>query len=277
MQAYVINLAPAEDRWEQVRARLDAVGMRYTRIDAVNGRALNLPLVDFDEAGHRRRTGRRPIKPEIGCYLSHLRAILEFLDTRDEYGLILEDDALLGPEAIEAIDDALAYRDQWDILRLSSVNRDRYWPAIKLSGGRHLGVSLTRSKGASAYVINRRAAKTWVRELLPMRLAWDIAFDLEFFQGLKAMGVTPLPVRQDARFETHIQKEINTHKLPRTRYFTVFPFRTVYETKRFLSRGLQLLRLRLWPPQALPVSDDLRPISRPESRPADEAPVRSAA
>ncbi len=241
LHTYVINLPTAKERWRITQQRLQAVHLPYTRIEAVNGRALALPIAEFDEVGHRRCAGRRPILPEIGCYLSHLVALQAFLASNHELGLILEDDAKFDDGLPQAIRDAVCYREWWDILRLSSVNRDRYLRLLPLTGGRHLGISLTRSKGTAAYVVNRKAAQVLVRRLVPMRLAYDLAVDLEFFHGLRAFAVTPFPVRQDRQFETQIQSEILSHKLPATRYFTVFPFRAYVETARFLRRiGLVL-------------------------------------
>ena len=42
-----------------------------------------------------------------------------------------------------------------------------------------------------------------------MRLAWDIAFDLEYLHGLTALAITPFPVVADERMPTQIQVGIN--------------------------------------------------------------------
>ena len=247
---YVINLPSARDRWEKMEARLQAAGLAHTRIVAVNGRDLQLPIPEFDEFRHRLMTGRRPIPAEIGCYLSHIKAIDAFLASCDTYthALICEDDAVFSAELPAIIDAALQFADSWDILRLSTVGHDRVMRAIPLGGGSVLGVNLTRCKGAAGYMLNRKAAATFRRRLIPMRLAWDIAFDLEYLQGLKALAVTPFPVLPDAHAATQIQIDINSYKLFPTRYCTVFPYRMGIEAARFLMRSGLYVRtvVRRW-------------------------------
>ena len=232
---FVINLASATARWDAVAGRLAAAGMTGTRIEAVNGRALRLPIPEFDETRHRLCTGRRPILPEIGCYLSHLAAMDAFLATADTHGLILEDDARFDATLPGVVASALEWADAWDILRLSTVGRDRVCRIVPLDGGRHLGVNLTRTKGSAAYMLNRRAAETLRRRLVPMCLAYDIAYDLEYLLGLQALAVSPYPVRQDGE-PSQIQSNVARAKLPATRYLSVFPFRAAVETARVVMR-----------------------------------------
>ena len=73
-----------------------------------------------------------------------------------------------------------------------------------------------------------------------MRLAYDIAFDLEYLLGLRALAVKPLPISQRTEFATQIQTSIR--KLPAWRYLTVFPFRTILEVSRVVCR----ISLYLW-------------------------------
>ena len=242
--SYVINLPSARDRWEKIEQRLHAAGLAYTRIVGVNGRELRLPIPEFDEFRHRLMTGRRPIPAEIGCYLSHVKAIDAFLasDATHTHALIFEDDAIFGEELPAIVDAALQHADAWDVLRLSTVGRDRVVRAIPLPGGSFLGINLTRCKGAAGYMVNRRAAMTFRRRLVPMRLAWDIAFDLEYFWGLKALAVTPFPVVPDERAPTQFQSDINSFKRPSTRYLTVFPFRAAIESARVGMRSLLYAR-----------------------------------
>lgn len=235
-QAYVINLAAAEDRWRTMQARLGEAGVPFVRIDAVRGRDLPQPYPDFDEVGHRHRTGRRPIPAEIGCYLSHLKAIDALLESGQTHGLILEDDAIFAPGFMATVAAALEKADAWDVLRLQTVNRDRVIPACAIDPHHSLGVNLTRSKGAAAYMLSRRAAEVFRRRLLPMQMAYDIAFDIEYLWGLRAVAITPYPVTADDTAPTQIQMNINSYKEGAARYLTVFPFRAAVETARVACR-----------------------------------------
>lgn len=252
LHVYIVNLQRATERWKNVSARVDPLGFAYTRIEAVDGRLIALPIPEFDQTGHRLLTGRRPIPPEIGCYLSHIRAVDAFLASEHTHALILEDDAEFRPDAAHAITSALGFADRWDICRLSSVNSDRVAPVRALANGYSIGVNLTRSKGAAGYIVNRRAAKSIRQWLMPMRMAWDIAFDLEYLVGLRAMAVTPYPIREDGLTGTQIQFSIGDYKYPKTRYFSVLPFRIVTELLRVLLRPLVALAALIRPRGSMP-------------------------
>jgi glycosyl transferase family 25 len=242
-QAYLINLSSAKDRLQKMQLRLHEASIPYERIDAIQGCKLPEPYPDFDELGHRRRTGRRPIPTEIGCYLSHLKAIDAFLATPHSHGLIIEDDAVFEDCFVSVMEAVLEYAELWDVLRLQTVNRNRVVPVVTLRHGYALGVNLTRSKGAAAYLINRRAAETFRRKLRPMQMAYDIAFDTEYFWGLRAVAITPQPVTADSAMPTQIQMNINAYKDGLQRYLTVFPFRAFVESVRVTCRLLLLSRL----------------------------------
>jgi glycosyl transferase, family 25 len=236
---FLINLDRATERYAFIERQLRNLGITFTRISAIDGNALTLPIPEVSEWSHKLLHGRYISPSEVGCYLSHIKAIDLFLATNLDYCLILEDDAVLDKDLKAIINAAIAYHDDWDILRLSTVNTGRHFIVRKIKN-RGLGVCFTREKGAAGYVLNRRAARRFRRWLLPMRLAYDIAFDLEYFLGLKALAVKPLPISQRTEFATQIQTSIR--KLPAWRYLTVFPFRTILEVSRVVCR----ISLYLW-------------------------------
>lgn len=242
-QAYVVNLASAHQRWASTTARLDGAAISYVRVDAILGSGLPVPFPHFDETRHRRMTGRRPIPAEIGCYLSHIKAIETFLRTEHSHGLFLEDDAVFSSDFAAVVDEALKHERRWDVLRLSTVNTDRVIPVLRLNERSWLGVNPLRSKGAAAYMLNRRAAETFLRRLVPMRLAYDLAFDLEYLWGLRAVAVTPYPVVADPAAPTQIQIDVPSYKYGASRYLTVFPYRAAIETSRLFCRLTLLGRL----------------------------------
>jgi glycosyl transferase family 25 len=239
--AFVINLKQAVDRWAFLEPQLHDAAIEFTRVEAVDGKLLTFPMREVSELSYKLLHGRYLSRPEVGCYLSHLKAIRLFLDTDLDYCLILEDDAALSPRLKAVVNSAIKYGDDWDILRLSTVNSGKRFSVVRTDDCR-LGVCFTREKGAGAYVLNRRAASVFLKRLLPMRLAYDIAFDLEYLMGLKALGADPLPVVQTTGFDTQIQTTIR--KLPAWRYLTVFPVRMLLEISRVVCRLSLYLRLR---------------------------------
>ncbi|MBW6506669.1 MAG: glycosyltransferase family 25 protein [Rhodobacteraceae bacterium] len=246
LAVYLINLDRAPDRRDRMTARLQAAGITFERVAAVDGRDLRFPIPEFSALSYKVLHGRRTVPAEVGCYLSHIACARRLLESQASHALILEDDAELPDDLIALIDAAIRAGDAWDLLRLSTVNGGPMLPFRRLTARRQLAVALFREKGAGAYVINRRAAAWFVRRLLPMRLAWDIAFDLEYLAGLRAAFVVPVPVSQHSEPVSQIQGDVAASKLPRWRYLTVLPYRLWLELTRLLLRGgrYALLRVR---------------------------------
>lgn len=241
LSVYLINLDRSPERRFRMEARILSKGLEFERVSAVDGRTLSMPPSSFDEVGYRRRHGRRPNPLEIGCYLSHVECARRMLESDADHALILEDDLIFDEDLVATLNAALDECRSWDILRLSSVNRGKKFKLKPLTALRNLSVSLTREKGSGAYVINRRAAQWIAEQLVPMRLPYDLAFDLEHLAGLRGLFIDPQPIRQSAERGSLIQNGLKRFKLPFPRYITVLPWRTFYETSRFLARARRLI------------------------------------
>lgn len=104
IKTYVINLETNKDRIDAVGRILETFGMTYTRVPAVDGRECEpTEFVDYDARRAQRYLGRNLVGAEIGCYRSHLSAVQQFLESDAQYGLILEDDALLLSNPVDII------------------------------------------------------------------------------------------------------------------------------------------------------------------------------
>jgi glycosyl transferase family 25 len=138
-------------------------------------------------------------------------------------------------------------------------------PYADLFGEYQLATCFTRLCGTGAYLVTRHAAQVLLDKLLPMWLPIDHALDREWNYGLRASAVLPLPISQvDHNFGSQIAGQVN-HKLPwYQRYWTVFPYRFMNESKRLFYRQLQLQHAR-------------RTARRIESSHSPATPYRSAA
>ena len=242
---YVINMDSATERMAHMDAELKRVAIPYIRQPGVVGMELPYPNENFSDWSYKYLHGRRWAPRELGCYLSHIQCLRNFLQTDAPYALILEDDVKLDDNIKGILERAIEHGSDWNMLRLSSVNHGRWWSVRKL-GSHSLAVCLTREKGAGGYLVDRKAAACMVKKLLPMRLAWDIAFDLEWLLGFKTLGIYPLPVRQNTDFETQIQQDLANIKLKnKLIYISVAPFRLFLEISRFVFRLILMIILAL--------------------------------
>lgn len=215
------------------------------RVSAVSGSSLKLPLPAFDEPSFHRWHGRKTNLREVGCYLSHVRAIRAFLDTPDDHGLICEDDLGLAPDFEKTLNHALHLSQHWNILRLTGLSHGRPLKVAALTAKHTLCISLGRIKGAGAYLIDRRAACDLHNRLLPMWLPFDHAIDREWTCGLRAAYVLPYLCSQtESGFPTSIQKGSAGKQSTLHRYLGTYPYQAANESARWLYRSASYLKAR---------------------------------
>lgn len=191
---YVINLDRDAERMASIRANLDALGLPFERLSAVMGK--DVPewekLVDLSAYAWRNRLDA-PRAGEVGCYLSHLKAMETFLRTDVPWCVILEDDVEVLPACGEVLR-TLGEKDDWDLVKLFNFHSGLPVKKRALAGGHRLVAHLTRTTSSAAYVVNRRAAQTLLRAMLPISEQVDHALDRPWETGLRIRGIRPMPV-----------------------------------------------------------------------------------
>ena len=198
LQTWVINLDRAPERLHRITAQVGRLGLGFVRLAAVDARAMS-PAQEalLDRSAYRRKHGMEPLLGELGCYLSHVEVMRRMLASKAEFGLVLEDDALLTERLPAALRGLVAHADRWDMVKLSAVHSGTPQKVLEVAPGQHLAVMHTRCTGSSAYLINRRAAQAYVDGLLPMSLPYDHVFDQGWTFGLKVRLLTPTPCVHD--------------------------------------------------------------------------------
>lgn len=237
---WVINLDRAPDRLQRLAARLEALGLSWTRLSAVEGRLVpaSQRAAALDEAAFGRLHGMTPAPGELGCYLSHVQAMQAFLASPHELALILEDD-VRPTDALPAVLQALAAQaGRWDMVKLSAIHSGSPQPVLHLPAGHRLCVMLSRCTGSSAYVVNRRAAERYVERLLPMQLPYDHAFDRGWRYGLKVRRVAPQVCEHDDQIASTIGNPGPSRKFHWSRRWPTYRYRLGNELQR-LAYGLR--------------------------------------
>lgn len=247
LQTWVINLDRAPDRLARIGAQMQRLGLPFERLPAVDGRALTAEQqAALDAPTYRRRHGMEPIAGELGCTLSHVEAIRRFLAGPASFALVLEDDVLLGDSLPAVLRALMACPARWDMVKLSAVHSGTPVAVADLGSGHRLAVMLSRCTGASAYLINRRAAAAYLDGLLPMTLPYDHVFDQGWTFGLKVRLVTPPPCGHDERIASTIDALPGpSRKFRWTRRLPAYLWRLRNETRRLLYGLRETLRERL--------------------------------
>lgn len=119
---FVINMAENTRRLARCAAELDAAGIDWIRLEAVDGRALSVTDLAgvYDAETNRRRAKHPLVPPEIGCYLSHIAAWERIAAGDAPGGIVLEDDFRITGDLKTAIERLAANADGWDLTKLFS-------------------------------------------------------------------------------------------------------------------------------------------------------------
>ncbi len=243
LQTWVINLDRAPDRLARISAQLQRLQLPFTRLSAVDARAMSPEQQRLlDEAAYCRKHGMTPVLGELGCYLSHVEVMRRFLAGDAEFALVLEDDVLLHDSLPAVLQGLIAHAGRWDAVKLSAVHRGTPVRVLEVAPGHHLAVMLSRVTGSSAYLMNRKAAAAWLKEpggLLPMTLPYDHVFDQGWRFGLKFRLVTPTPCGHDDQIATTIVSPPGKpRKFHWSRRFPTYWYRLGNESRR-LAYGLR--------------------------------------
>lgn len=240
-QAYVINLDRATERWCKVRDNLESVGIPYTRVTAVLGDELPDKPSGYSVVGYRVLTGKEINKREVGCYFSHIEAMRLFLESDQDYALIMEDDAGLTEGLPGLLLAAVNKNAGWDMLRLCSSKKGGFLCFEDLNAEHCLAYNLRPLKNTAAYLINRHAARCCVERLLPMKQPYDVALDREWAYGFRTACVNPFPVHLDEEAPGQIPKARRI-RLYRSTTFHVYHLST--HLQRLLVRSFYYLSYR---------------------------------
>lgn len=101
---FVISLARAPDRREAISNHLRKLDLKFEIIEAVDGSQLS-----ESECISLLADGVTYIRGVIGCYLSHIRLYERIIQDNIDVALILEDDARLNPNIVNAIRSGIDY------------------------------------------------------------------------------------------------------------------------------------------------------------------------
>lgn len=240
LDCYIINLDRAKDRWDTIFSKFSKLDLNIIRVPGIEGKTLEMPCENVSPWRYFLFYGRPLHLTAVGCYLSHIKALRQFLDSGKEHALICEDDGTPDPRLPEIIHEALQYADRWDLLRLNGLNQPPSITFAKLSEGFELCSDLRYTSCVAGIVVNRTAAQKIIGKLLPMRMPYDVALYYDFPIGIREASVKPYPIRFVEWPESCIG-EIPRYPLFHPaiiRYLTVLPYRIISRLYRLRYRKI---------------------------------------
>lgn len=231
---YVINLDRSPQRLQEITDQLSKFGLSFHRIAAVDGKlATPEQWALLDEKAYQLRHGKTSLPGELGCYLSHIDAIRDFLKSEHQFAVILEDDAILNNGFTSVLDYLSEHYDDWDMVKLSGVHSGTPISVQQINDNYRLSVMFSKCTCSSAYMINRNAAKAYVNGLLPMTLPYDHEFDKGWTYDIKIRAVTPFLVTHNEQTPTTIiSTNFQNRKLRGLNRFPTYVYRLKTEIQR---------------------------------------------
>jgi glycosyl transferase family 25 len=162
---HVINLARATERWVHIRSQLEALGLPFERLEAVDGHTLEPTAPDW------------PLSPgERGCFANHREAWIRIARGDSPWGIVLEDDMVLHPSFRQVAEGPPTLPAEFDLVKL-----DTNWlPTVLGRPVGRFGASTLRPLravhwAAGAYAITRECGARMAAETEggPARISVD--------------------------------------------------------------------------------------------------------
>ncbi|WP_180177026.1 glycosyltransferase family 25 protein [Acinetobacter sp. YH12039] len=168
MLIYCISLEKDTMRRENLKNFFPKNYCNMKIINAINGKKITAEEF-FLYSNQFYKTHKKIIAPsEVGCTLSHIKAYKDFLETNEEYCLVIEDDIIGNDDDISEIENIiLSDRPEGIVLfgGQEGVPKD-YWKYVLAKKTKNLYLISNFSKkflfGAYCYVINRSVAEELV-------------------------------------------------------------------------------------------------------------------
>ncbi|PVU65477.1 hypothetical protein C9E85_12585 [Plesiomonas shigelloides] len=174
-KTFVISLSDAKDRRNSIATQLKKINMDFEIVDAVDLRNETSSIVDEMLSNYEVDTLRPMTRGEIGCSLSHKKAYGKIIDSNFDFGLILEDDALINESLCSVLNDLLV-NDlmESDVLilgysKLSMSDSNLFYikePILKkihIDGYSFGSVWREWTCGTVGYLLSRRAAEKMLK------------------------------------------------------------------------------------------------------------------
>lgn len=194
--SYVINLAKNTRRMEASARQLDAAGVPWRRVNAVWG--ADLPEAEvarvYDAARNARDGKHALVRPEIGCYLSHIAAWRAIAEGETPGGFIFEDDFAADDTLAEKLALLSEPQDMWDMVKLFSFDPAPRLVAEAPLGPHRIGIPYRVPTCLIGYGVTKAAAARLADRAIPFFRPVDEDQKFVWETGLRVALVLPPPV-----------------------------------------------------------------------------------
>ncbi|MFT6269027.1 MAG: glycosyl transferase family 25 [Alphaproteobacteria bacterium] len=203
---FLINLARSEDRLEHSEKQLNALGIEFERLEAIDGATLTEAQIHqhYDETANLKLYKKNLSAGEIACYLSHRKAWKRIIDDNLDYAVILEDDSAADSNFI-ALHSALSKLRNWDYIRIANFPQ-KYTinERIDVDSAHELVHFNQIPINTAAQVVSMKGAKQLYSQTTHFCRPVDIDLKHYWEKGFDLLGLTPVYMTSSDKFESSI-------------------------------------------------------------------------
>jgi glycosyl transferase family 25 len=192
MRIILINLSRAADRLQNMARQFSVLGLEFSRLEATDGKSLaaeDRALVDNDR---RRRITPYPLSDnEIGCWLSHRRALQDVAMGEASMAAVVEDDAQLSSDFPRVLRSLERMGPDFDFVFLHRKMKrgEIFVPLHQLLPDLSLGRVGPAHMGAIAYIVSKKGAQKFLSYAPRFAHAVDKEIHRYWANGLDIYGL----------------------------------------------------------------------------------------
>jgi glycosyl transferase family 25 len=151
---------------------------------------------------------------EVGCYLSHLRAIRQAYIQGDSHVCIFEDDVVAEPGLGDLIKDIALLSEDFHLVRLMALKIRKRKLLHKLPSGYTLTRPERGALGCQGYVLNRTGMKKMLNASTAIHMPIDKVVDSFFLYDLHCFSVEPHAIYEQLHHSTIVKTAGKLDKRP---------------------------------------------------------------
>ena len=199
MNSYIIHYTKLEDRKNSVLSFLSKTNYKYEFItqydkEEIHGHEYYKPNKRMynkkaKPLWNRKINKFRILSPgEVSCGIKHILALEKIANQKEEYGLILEDDAIpIDNDFSDKLNEIItAAPDDWDSifigLGVGTSFRNQKLQEASLINERIAKVPHPSTNCAEAYILKKEAARKIYESIIPFQLAYDWELAYQFYK-----------------------------------------------------------------------------------------------
>lgn len=192
---------------------LNSIGVPHEFFSAVDGALL--PKAEVAQCVGRWRL----TSGEIGCYLSHLAVWRKIVSDGDRCAIILEDDAQLNVDALDALRHLAAHSECFDVVRLSATEKQVGVEVASLGLQWKLLLPTKNPSGLVGYMVSAQGARRLIDRAGSITAPVDTVVDACWQWGGNTVMMVPAPVCQQSGVDSTIAVTGRVRRVRRRGFF----------------------------------------------------------